>query len=475
MRRRGLFGAALIATLLLGALVAPTQAATSSRPFVAGYTQYTGPIYPLMPDQRPYTSSTVTPVGGFGLVDSTGVRMVMVGGKLHNHPVNQGLYALVNLNSYRLTGNTAYLDIAERNAQRLIDTHVESEGAWYFPYDFDSPVAGDTSEEMRAPWFSGMAQGRALNVFARLYEATRDDKWLTAADATFLSMELAPNGTDPYGVYVDGLHRLWLEEYPRIPPSTSENVLNGHISAIFGLLDYWQVTGNSSALTLARGAISTVLRTAMTGFRRANAMSVYSLRGKQPSKGYHQTHVQQMLMLYAYTHDPAFARIAFVFRNDYPKTTVHGTMQVTRRTSLIYRADAKGRILGSKRVTFTRLTSAPVDQRLRLRGGPIALRVSSGPYQGWYFPETFDVTWLVGPTNTHDYLPAVRVYVDPGTYTAYKLGPRGTVIATKTVRITRRTSAPSTRSAFVRGRACYYFASGTFGGYWVPSQKGVGI
>ena len=449
------------------------QAAPLQRASIEGYTQYSGAVAQLAIGERAYDLSTVTPVEGYGLVDDTGVRMASVGGKLYNQPVSQGAYAVENLNSYRLTGNPAYLDIAVRNGQRLIDTHVESDGAWYFPYDFDFAVVGDTSETLRAPWYSGMAQGRALTTFTRLYQATGDDKWRAAADATFLSLQQAPSGDAPFGVYVDAQHRLWLEEYPRYPAANSENVLNGHIFALFGLFDYWELTGNGTALSLIRGAISTVQRTAMSEFRRVNASSVYSLRHKTPAKSYHQIHVDQMLLLLRYTHNSGFASTATAFRNDYPKTAVTGTMQATTRTSTIYQINSSGGITASKRVSFSRATTAPIDRRFRLYNGPVALRVSAGPYTNWYFPESYGITWVLGATDVHDYSPQLKLYFDAGTYSAYKLDANGKVAGSKTVRFTASSSAPTGRSAIVQGRPAYYFAVGTYAGYWLPMQRGV--
>lgn len=118
-------------------LSAPSRAAVA-RPVVSDYFRAPGAPRVLRVGRRPYDSPEITPVGGFGLMDTEGVRMFRVSASttLYNHVVFQGSYALQNLNSYRLTGTQAYLDIALKNAQRLVDRHVGSNGAWYYPYDF---------------------------------------------------------------------------------------------------------------------------------------------------------------------------------------------------------------------------------------------------------------------------------------------------------------------------------------------------
>ncbi|MGN6723374.1 MAG: D-glucuronyl C5-epimerase family protein, partial [Marmoricola sp.] len=432
---------ALTAALAVG-LAAPTQAAPSVVPAHGPYARYAGPVVALPVGQRAYDNVAIGSPSGSGVRDQDGVRMIEWKGKLYNQPVTQSGYALDNLDSYRRTGNSAYLDIATRNAQRLIDIHDESNAAWYFPYDFDYPPLGDTSESLIAPWYSGMAQGRALSVFTRMYQATGDEKWRQAADATFLSFGQAPNGKAPYAAYVDASHRLWLEEYPRYPASKGENVLNGHIFALYGLLDYWQLTRDALALELIRGAVATVQQTAMTAFRRPKAVSAYSLRHRTPAWTYHQIHVRQFLMLLRYTKNSGFAATANAYRDDYPLLSVSGTLQATPHTSTIYQVGTNGRILRSKRVAFARPTTAPFDRRWRLLNGPVALRVSAGPYKGWYFPESFGVTWALGATHPHGDAPAGRVYFERGSYTAYKLDATGRVPAHRTVRPARPSRAP---------------------------------
>lgn len=454
---------------------APSAAA--ARPLVTGYLQTPSALNVLPVGRRPYDTPEITPVGGFGLVDAEGVRMFRPSGSttLYNHVVFQGSYALQNLNSYRLTGTQAYLDIALKNGQRLADRHVESDGAWYFPYDFDFAPLGDTSEMLRAPWYSGMAQGRVLSVFVRLFEATGDQRWRTAADATFASMRQAPSGSLPYGSYVDSSRRLWLEEYPRYPADISENVLNGHIVAIWGLLDYWSLTGNTDAAALAKGAIATVTATAASAFRRVNGSSLYSLRHRTAANNYHQMHVEQFLQLWQYTHDIFFVDTANSYRLDYPNPPTSGQMRATVRASTIYQVDSSMRIVRTATVAFSRDTEAPADRRQRIWGGPVALRVSQGPYTNWWFPEAYGVSWLLGAKDTHAYAPDVRVHIAPGTYTAYRLNAAGVIDGNKTVTFQQTSSAPTALSGVVWSRPSYYFTAGTYAGYWLAMTPGITV
>jgi hypothetical protein len=446
---------------------------------VSGYLVSASPLQPIVRGQRSYESTTLTSAGGFGLVDASGVRMFRWPGEsqLWNHPVGQAQYALHNLNSYRLSKDPRYLAIAEKNAQRLIDRRVESADAWYYPYDFDFAVHGDTTQTLVAPWYSAMAQGQALSAFTRLFEVTQDPAWREAADRTYLSLTQAPVGDAPFVSRLDSLGRLWLEEYPRYPATASEQVLNGHNYTLFGLHDYWQMTGQRAEVALMiRGGLRTVEDTVMSGFRRTNWASVYSLRHKVPALSYHYVHTDQFLLLWRMTKSPPWVVTADVFRRDFPRKNIPGTAVITPRTRTIHQLDSNYRVIRSRTVSFSRTTGAPFSTRHRIQGGPWALRISAGAYAGWWFPEARGVAWARGATDVHAYGPRVRLtFAGPKLYSAYKLDANGLVVGYKNVTISRPSDAPTARSAIVEGRPAWYMDVGAFAGYWVPLQGAVTV
>ena len=156
--------------------------------------------------ERPYANAALVR----GLVDITGVRMFRLAGDptMYDHPVGQAQLSMAYLDQYRLTRLPAYLRLAKVNAQRLVDRRVESRGGWYYPYDFDFAVHGDTTETLTAPWYSGMAQGLALSAFTRLFQATGDPAWKTAADATYASLDNTPVEGEPFGSWVSSVEVL---------------------------------------------------------------------------------------------------------------------------------------------------------------------------------------------------------------------------------------------------------------------------
>ncbi|GAA4703768.1 D-glucuronyl C5-epimerase family protein [Phytohabitans rumicis] len=416
----------------------------------------------------PYANEKITPRVDPGVHDATGVRMFVVNGQLYNHPVAQAQYGLINMNAYRLTKDRFYLDRAGLQAQRLIDTRVESAGAWWYPYDFDFAVHGDTAHLLTAPWYSDMAQGQALSLYVMLFEATGASAWKAAADATFLSLSLDVDPAQPWGSWVDSSGNLWLEEYPRLPAANSERVLNGHLFAAFGLFDYHRITAAPRAAELYDGALTTVLNTLPTGFRRPNWASLYSLFHRIPSRNYHQVHISELLAVQRQTWDLRFARFAETLRADYPAPRFDRTLRFAAGDHTFRTFDTSGRITGTRYASFGRATAAPASHRQRIEGRGIFLRVSAGPYQGWWVAESRPARYLVGPLVVLSYLPGRWLTILPGAHSFYRYDANSRPTGSRNTTFAAPSGAPFTASAIVDGRLAVRVSAGPYTGYWLP-------
>ena len=424
--------------------------------------------------QRPYDNLPLVR----GVADSSGVRMFLIAGDptQYNHPVGQASLAMAYLDHYRLTGSSTYLRRAVANAQRLVDRRVESRGGWYYPYDFDFAVHGDTSQAMTAPWYSGMAQGMALSAFTRLYQATKNPAWLAAADATYASLDSSPVEGEPFGSWVSATGDLWLELYPRWPVETSERVLNGHIYAAFGVYDYAQLTGSPEAIRLYDGALTTVGTYLMSQFRTPRWASLYSLAHRLPTTTYHQKVVLQLLDLQHQTGNPIYATWANTLRYDFPERRSKGFAVITPRTTVIYQLNAARKVVRTRAVKFARATGAPVDRRERAYGGAIMLHVSAGAHAGWWVAESFTKARIRGAVDVHTYDPALLATFAPFTsYGAYEYDDQNLLVATMTLTLPEASEAPVTKSAIVDGKLAYYLPTGAFAGHWVGAQSGLTV
>lgn len=255
-------------------------------------------------------------------LDATGLRILNMGpgGSRVDHPVAYAQYGISALLEYQSSGRQVWLDRALRHAERLVQMHTERGDAWHFPYLFDWTYTGKTLD---APWWSAMGQGEALSLFVRVYEETGDPAWRTAADHTWLSLKQPRSAAEPWATMTDN-GMLVFEEYAgNLPPL---KVLNGHMFALFGVYDYWRLTGDTDAIAYLDGAATTVLEV-MPKIRVRGGVSYYCWQDACRQKvwqnpTYHVIHSWQLDTLARLTGDARFADWASKLRADWtpPRT-----------------------------------------------------------------------------------------------------------------------------------------------------------
>ncbi|MGZ6213712.1 MAG: D-glucuronyl C5-epimerase family protein [Candidatus Limnocylindria bacterium] len=265
-------------------------------------------------DELPYAVDVAAPIESDLPRDASGVRMYLVDGHLVDHPVSQAQYALGLLNGYRLTGDPERLELARRQADRLLARAVRQGDAIYFPYPFDFPLHDNPDNMMRAPWYSAMAQGLALSVFVQLSEATGDETYRVAATQAFASFRHPrADATAIWTTFIDRDGYYWPEEYPA---DTPDRTFNGMVFAAYGLYDYYRLTGDPDAGLLFQATLTTVQH-ALPGIRVPGGVSYYCLEHAVQNAAYHAVHIGQLEMLSRLTGDRSFAEWADLLRADH--------------------------------------------------------------------------------------------------------------------------------------------------------------
>ncbi|MFI7219180.1 D-glucuronyl C5-epimerase family protein [Micromonospora maritima] len=416
----------------------------------------------------------VAPLVDKGLHDAANVRMFRMHDQVWDHPVAQAQWGLQNLAGWRATGKRIYLDRAIANAQRNVDRRVESRGAWWYPYDFE--LARCKKRPLLRPrWYSGMSQGQLLSLFVGLYEETGDAAWRTAADRTFLSLTLPVHDSEPWATWTDRDGYQWLEEYPENDDPRGEQVLNGHVFSLYGVYDYWRMTGDGRAAEVFDAAATTVRRYLPTRFRVENWASRYSMNCRHFHLKYHQIHTRQTLRLYEITHASVFAEYADTLRADYPAPALKGTVQLERGTHVGYTFDLKGQVTGERTVTLAKAARVAADQRIRVRGRGIHYRVTEGPLAGYLVPEEPGRRVLLGVAVDHRYAPARALTAQPGTYTGFTFDRAGAVTGTRKVTFADVTELALGGSAWVNGELSYQVAAGELAGFWLAARGDLAV
>lgn len=410
--------------------------------------------------------------------DAEGIRMFEVDGKLYDHPVGQIQFGLQNITSYRQTKDSFYLDRARAQAKRLTDRRVEARGAWYFPYPFDYTHAVHTGITYKAPWYSGMAQGEALSLFAQLaqLDGVSDQEragYRAAADGAFASL-LRADDAKPWVVAKDSAGYLWIHEYPMDAPGTSDYTYNGFMYATLGLWDYHRLTGNPLAEQLFDGALTT-FNAYFPNMRNKGWLSHYCLTHSIATSSYHPVHINLLRQLHWLSGSVRHAYLSDVLMDDYPHPQLGadgGTIAIGAGAYTFYKFDGTGAVTATKDVSFARDTQAPASQRVRIEGRGIHYLIKEGAYTGWYLPEYFPKVYLLGEWFRSVYRPQ-RVATFPAnlSITCTKVAADGTVEATKTVEFAKDSNAPFDRRSIVNGRPMVQITAGTLTGFWAPCAQ----
>jgi hypothetical protein len=398
--------------------------------------------------------------------DSAGVSMFVFNGRHFDHPVLQAQFMNSRLSSYHYNRDGAYLRRILAHGDRLLANAVTSGGALYFPYPFDFPLHGNTSDLMRAPWYSGMAQGLALSAFSRLYLETKDARHLRIADQIFASFRPRRREGVPWVSTVDDAGYLWFEEYPR--RVRSDRAFNGHIFAVNGLYDYHRATGRSAAMHLWQAGV-TAAAGHLPEIRNPGWISRYCMTHGTQSAKYHVVHIGQLYMLYAMTGARQFARAGDQFISDFPGHQDGGNGYLG--TGTVEGLAPNGR---SRTFAVTVAEAVVVGRRVGWRGRPgIWLEITSGTLAGNWTREVPGTVFLKGYIEQYHFPLPRPLMIVPGTYTAFRYNDSGVRTESLAARMAHPSVAHVDRRAVIAGRLHFRVIDGAWSDHWLPSQAGV--
>jgi len=181
--------------------------------------------------------------------DKEGIIVVDYKGEgFQYNPVSISQFALGNYEAWKEKKDPQSYREFIKHANWLRDNIKikNSFGVWEYKFDWE-PYG------LKKPWVSAMAQGQGISVLLRAYKETEEQEYLRVAEMVLKSFQVP---VKEGGVsYTDKEGFTWYEEYPSNPPS---HVLNGFIFSLFGLYDFYKVTGSNEALELFNKGVETL-------------------------------------------------------------------------------------------------------------------------------------------------------------------------------------------------------------------------
>ena len=246
-----------------------------------------------------------------GPFDACGTPLLDYRGRIGRqyNPIAIAQYGLGRFNRWCDGGNTgdraAWLAAAQWLASNL---QPNAHGVPVWLHHFDWPYR----QLLKAPWYSGLAQGSGVSMLVRAALETGDAAFSLAAHRAFQALELP---VSQGGVLVtDARGHVWIEEYLVDPPS---HILNGFIWALWGVHDYARWSRRTDAAALWDAGIRT-LAARLDDFD-IGWWSLY----EAPNTGqrmlaslyYHRLHAVQLQVLRRMTGIAAFAERAEQFES----------------------------------------------------------------------------------------------------------------------------------------------------------------
>ena len=242
-----------------------------------------------------------------GPFDDAGVPLLDYRGQIGRqyNPIAIAQYGLGNYNHI-----SRDLDPQSRRKKFLVasdwlvanlEPNAHGVSVWNHKFDWEY------RDTLKAPWYSGLAQGQGISLLVRAHQETGNTKYLEVAQRAFKSFL---HTTQEGGVvFCDDQGDVWIEEYLVNPPT---HILNGMIWASWGVYDYFLATGDAQARDLFGRVVETLARNLPRydlGF-----WSLYEQSGTRlrmiASPFYHRLHIVQLRILHELTGRAIFQEYA---------------------------------------------------------------------------------------------------------------------------------------------------------------------
>ncbi len=238
--------------------------------------------------------------------DTSGIPMLDYRGVigLQYNPIAIAQWGLANCNQFAATHDELRAQKFLKAADWLCaNLEPNAHGLWVWNHRFD----WEYRDTLRAPWYSGLAQGQGISLLLRAHAHTGDEKYRAAAARAFVA--LTRLRSDGGVLFEDEEKNLWIEEYLVDPPT---HILNGFMWALWGVFDYWKARGDATAGNVFGRGVTTLLRNLPrydTGY-----WSLYEQSGTRlpmlASSFYHRLHIVQLRVMARLTGESEFAKVA---------------------------------------------------------------------------------------------------------------------------------------------------------------------
>ncbi len=215
-------------------------------------------------------------------------------------PHNVAMKSLESFYQYHDTGNESYLKRGLYLADWLME-HADYRGDSTFvvwTYDYQWPPY-----DLKEGWTGSLNQATIIKALSFAYLYSKDEKYKQMIDKSLNAFEIDIKDGGLRILREDnGSYYVWYPEYAKENPPY---VLNGFITVIIRLREYYLITTDKKAEKLYLEGL-TSLEHYLPEYDARNKRSYYDALGNIANDHYHEMHVAQLDSLYQYTKNLIF-------------------------------------------------------------------------------------------------------------------------------------------------------------------------
>lgn len=212
------------------------------------------------------------------LIDGNGLVMMRSAEGIKYNPVMLAQCGLSAYGKWLKTNERIDLSIATAYADKLIELQ-DQRGA--FPYDYTHQFYV-TKEVSQPGWTSAMAQGQAMSLFVRVFDATGDRKYVESGRLAlhYLLTPIDKGGVRTTMADLDPSLKNYVFFEEHVTKTKDNYILNGYMFALLGLYDWSKLhTENNEDQNTANNFFKEGMQTLekILPYYDADGLSVYDL------------------------------------------------------------------------------------------------------------------------------------------------------------------------------------------------------
>ena len=247
----------------------------------------------IIPPKKYSIDESDIPLTYYGTIDG-----VELGYQIAPH--NVAMKSLEAFYRYHDTGNESYLTRGLYLADWLMENAEYRGNGTFVVWTYDYPWP---PYDLKEGWTGSLNQATIIKAlsFAHLY--SKDEKYKQMIDKSLNAFEVEVKDGGLRMIREDeGKYYVWYPEYAK---ETPPYVLNGFITVIVRLREYYLISTDKKAERLYLEGLAS-LEHYLPEYDAGNKKSYYDAMGNIANDHYHEMHVAQLDSLYQYTKNPIF-------------------------------------------------------------------------------------------------------------------------------------------------------------------------